>query len=143
VCKRCPRCRTERPLDQFYADRSRKDGKFFICKPCHKAYSATVKPRAKRAARKHQLSRYGVTEEQYAQMIEAQRGLCAICEQPNTNDRQLAVDHDHSTGAVRGLLCTGCNASLGRFHDSTHILRRAVDYLNSHAFNGITTEPNA
>jgi hypothetical protein len=59
------------------------------------------------------LKKYGMTLEQYEAMHEAQKGLCAICGEPNQNNRILCVDHDHKTGKVRKLLCTNCNSKLG------------------------------
>lgn len=68
-------------------------------------------------------------------MWTAQEGLCAICHQPETvkyGDRvkDLAVDHDHETGEVRGLLCNNCNRALGMFGDSAERLLAAARYLD-------------
>ena len=79
---------------------------------------------------------YGITLEQYEAMMAEQNGVCAICKQPeNTKDkdggpRGMPVDHCHTTGKVRGLLCTPCNRALGMFKDSTENLQSAIDYLN-------------
>lgn len=74
----------------------------------------------------------GMTWARYEQMIEAQNGLCAICGATEAeNGRALAVDHDHSTGEPRGLLCFNCNIALGKFQDNPKILRRALDYLGA------------
>jgi hypothetical protein len=80
--------------------------------------------------------RYGITREQFTEMLVAQEGVCAICRQPETQvdkrsgvPRQLAVDHCHTTGRVRGLLCTHCNHAIGKFKDSVELLQRAIDYL--------------
>jgi hypothetical protein len=59
-------------------------------------------------------------------MIEAQGGLCAICEGPLERPH---VDHDHETGKVRGVLCFNCNGGLGKFADSADLLQRAAEYL--------------
>lgn len=61
-------------------------------------------------------------------MQEAQQYTCAICQR----ERKLVVDHDHSNGTVRGLLCDGCNRGLGYFGDDTTRLRMAIDYVNHH-----------
>jgi hypothetical protein len=74
------------------------------------------------------LRRYGLTPEEYDLMLVLQDGLCAICHRPPT-DIKLAVDHDHETGTVRGLLCPSCNNGLGRFRDDPALLTRAADYL--------------
>lgn len=64
-------------------------------------------------------------------MVTAQGGVCAICEQPEPKKR-LAVDHDHTTGAVRALLCSKCNVALGLMSDDPARLRVAAHYLETH-----------
>ncbi len=83
--------------------------------------------------------RFGITLDEYRNLLEKQGSLCVICSQPelahhqNGQVRELAVDHDHKTGKVRGLLCTGCNAGLGNFQDSPTTLQKALNYLDKHA----------
>lgn len=72
------------------------------------------------------LRRLNLTPDQYDQILAAQSGRCAICQKKM---RRPAIDHDHKTGAVRGLLCPGCNIGLGYFGDSAPGLRRALIYL--------------
>lgn len=76
--------------------------------------------------------KYGLTLEQYQQMFENQNGKCAIC-QEEEKGRLLPVDHDHSNGKVRGLLCGNCNRGLGLFKDNKDLLQKAANYL---AVNG-------
>ena len=71
---------------------------------------------------------YGLTKDDYQQMLENQRGRCAICGKEPIR-RKLAVDHDHETGLIRGLLCFRCNFGLGWFQDDISRLRRAVSHL--------------
>ena len=73
--------------------------------------------------------RFGMTLEEYDELFEAQNGGCAICGGSNASGRRLAVDHDHETGTVRGLLCFECNVGLGKFKDDVTIVRRATRYL--------------
>jgi hypothetical protein len=78
--------------------------------------------------------KYGITVEQYDQMLADQRGLCALCEKPPKEGGTgpagvLHVDHDHATGRVRALLCVDCNSGLGRFFDDPDLMRRAADYV--------------
>jgi len=91
------------------------------------------------ANEKAHLKRYhGLTVEQYRAMLAAQEGKCGICEKtPDgaAHCRKLHVDHDHATGAIRGLLCVSCNNGLGRFRDSPALLVKAAFYLNRHAAN--------
>jgi hypothetical protein len=72
--------------------------------------------------------KYGIGLEDYNRLLANQNGGCAICATLPT-DKQLAVDHDHVTGAVRGLLCSACNIGLGHFRDNPQLLRAAIDYL--------------
>lgn len=67
-------------------------------------------------------------------MVAAQKGVCAICGMPESSkgSSRLAVDHDHITNKVRGLLCTKCNTGLGVFVDNTLFLSKAIEYLEYH-----------
>lgn len=82
--------------------------------------------------------RFGITPEQYVEMLTEQKGVCALCEQPETvilhgNVKQLCVDHDHKTGKVRALLCGGCNSGLGHFKDDSEVMIRAAAYIRKHS----------
>ena len=70
---------------------------------------------------------YGITEDQYVSAYEQQRGMCAICSTVLTTE--TLVDHDHSTGKVRGLLCRPCNFALGLFKDNPELLVKAAKYI--------------
>lgn len=72
---------------------------------------------------------YGITPEQYAALLAAQDGLCAICRTDAWPGKGPHVDHAHDTGRVRGILCGGCNNGLGRFADDPARLRAAAEYL--------------
>ena len=82
---------------------------------------------------------FGITLDDYDNLLNGQNGVCAICKKKETLKQKgkdmpqdLAVDHCHSTGKVRGLLCRKCNTGLGNFHDSPETMLKAIDYLNSH-----------
>ena len=75
------------------------------------------------------LSKYDLTPAEFAAMAEAQGGVCAICEQPEPTRSRLAVDHDHVTGSVRGLLCHFCNQGLGLLGDDPARVEAAAAYL--------------
>ena len=77
-------------------------------------------------------SKYSITEATYWAIYQKQGGKCAICGCAQRY-KSLAVDHDHKTGMVRGLLCEQCNRGLGRFFDSTLRLRNAIAYLEKAA----------
>jgi len=77
----------------------------------------------------HAKSTYGMEPWVFELMLKSQNGYCAICQLP-FEGQQINVDHCHSTGKVRGLLCSGCNRGLGSFQDRSEVLRRAADYLD-------------
>jgi len=78
-------------------------------------------------------SRYGLSLADYDRMLELQSGACAICgsKSPGDKDANFHVDHCHTTGAVRGLLCNRCNIGLGFFSDDVGRLAKAIEYLHS------------
>ena len=88
--------------------------------------------------------RYKIGIEDYQRRLGEQGGCCAICRKPESLEIKgcvvsLAVDHDHSTGAVRGLLCSNCNRGLGLFNDDPALLLAAMDYLASQQPSGCDT----
>jgi hypothetical protein len=107
----CGACKADKPRVDFYA------GYRNICKPCHREKSRQwhkENPKSRREG--NWRNKYGIsfTSEQYDAMHESQEGKCAVCGRAESaSGRRLAVDHDHRTGAVRGLLCTKCNTTLG------------------------------
>jgi hypothetical protein len=83
-------------------------------------------------SRRYRLKKnFGLTEDQYNQLLEKQSGKCAICKVSNNSQKYFPVDHDHITGKVRGLLCISCNMALGKFRDSKEIVKAALDYLSA------------
>lgn len=85
-------------------------------------------------ARNRQLKHsYNITLEQYNEMLVAQNNVCMICKNSETENKNFAVDHNHNTGKVRGLLCSACNKSLGGFKDNVNILQNAIEYLKKDA----------
>ena len=90
------------------------------------------------AVRGHELQKtFGISLEQYNQMHEAQNGVCEICGKPETATRNgkvkwLAVDHDHTTGEIRGLLCAHCNTAIGKLEDSIDVMESAIRYLKKY-----------
>jgi len=88
-------------------------------------------PRRQRSHRARILRvKYGITREQYDLLCESQGGRCAVCTTTTPGGRGAwAVDHDHRTGKVRGLLCTKCNTGIGLFDDDPVRLRAAIKYL--------------
>lgn len=106
----------------------------FCWKRCNPVYWPNEPPTMKH--RRHNLKRnYGMTQSDYEAMVAAQNGECAICRRlPSGRGRyaRLVIDHDHETGAVRGLLCNKCNAAIGMLRDCVEVVQRAVAYLSAH-----------
>lgn len=94
-----------------------------------KKYDEANKEKLRSAAYKR---RFGITLEDYNKMFEDQKGCCKIC---NTHQldlkKRLAVDHCHTTGKVRGLLCGNCNRAIGMLNDSQELLLSAINYLKN------------
>lgn len=147
--KPCTKCLVVRPIDAFAWNSAGKNSgswpkkyRASVCKACMrdglKAWVARV---GKRRARMTGLKRkYGITHLDYEAMLAAQDSLCLICLKPETaidvrtgDVFGLAIDHCHTSGKVRGLLCVGCNNGLGCFRDDPERLASAILYLNKHS----------
>lgn len=142
IDKRCSKCGKTRPVSYFWIDRQRGRPKSH-CRICTVAAS-----RAWRKARpnyekdryarcrpetreRHLIRKYGISQAGYDALLQQQNGRCAIClTTPDTQANSVFhVDHCHETGAVRGLLCRGCNHLLGAIKDDPEALRRAITSL--------------
>ncbi len=112
--------------DNWSEARARK--RTYVCTPCSHERN---RKRPKGVNRSSWLMRnYGLTIEDYDMMYVEQEGSCAICGVHSSEiPMSLAVDHCHDTGAVRGLLCTSCNTTLGNMGDNPALLREAAKYL--------------
>ncbi len=100
----------------------------------NKRWSANNPDIVHRNVRRSILKKYGLTNEEYDELLEAQQGRCGICGTDKTGhskNKYFCVDHDHKTSKVRGLLCYKCNIALGHFQDNPSILLRAVEYLDN------------
>lgn len=79
--------------------------------------------------------RYGLTLADYDEMLTEQKGGCAICgggaDNLNKRNKHFTVDHNHKTGQIRGLLCSGCNVGIAEFNESAELLNAAADYLEA------------
>lgn len=101
------------------------------------------KDRARQTTRKNKLQRYGLTVEQFSAMLASQSGKCPICQMELKSPKVPAVDHDHQTGAVRGILCRQCNAAIGQLQDNPTVLRRAAEYLENSSSSGVISTTNS
>lgn len=75
--------------------------------------------------------RYGIRLTDYNRMLDEQGGCCAICGTREWGRKGPHVDHNHETGEVRGILCSGCNTGLGQFHEDPNRMRLAIRYLET------------
>lgn len=144
----CTKCYLLKPYEEFYKDHRCKSGYRSACKLCinkdnrerrlvkldqysamNARYWASLSPDERRARHKRYRlkSLYGITVEEYDRMLTEQDGKCAICGLTEALDHgTLAVDHDHKTNEVRGLLCFNCNTSIGKLE--AH-MDRVIEYL--------------
>ena len=102
------------------------------CGLCKKAYYARRSVEIVSRSRRFKLLNRGSSPEEYENMYRAQNGLCAICGKEDSTGYRLAMDHDHSTGAIRDLLCRRCNLTLGKIGDDMGLLMKMIAYLNKH-----------
>jgi len=135
LIKYCPSCKKDaETYDTFRCS---------YCIACWREYSAryrqthkqTVNENTRRSWHKHK-EKYNLDRKLggpslYEAMFTVQRGVCAICGRPETSRRYktLSVDHCHTTGQIRGLLCSACNRALGLFQDNQYSLQNAINYL--------------
>lgn len=141
--KICSKCKVEKPLQEFYTHANKAGGKTSWCKKCmaervaEKRKDPVQKELWKEYGRRSRLKKhYGITADAYDQMVIDQKSSCAICGSTEVGGRgegtRLAVDHDHETNQVRGLLCVSCNNGLGRFKDNPELLLKAAAYLRNY-----------
>ena len=153
--KICPDCSVEKPLTEFgyrVDGRQRKYLKTY-CKSCYtkrtKEWYKLNRAKANQYGREWRkknpesdacqrrnwqlMAKYGITFEEKQQLLLKQGGVCIICNSPmELPSRHCVVDHDHTTGKIRALLCTNCNTGIGQFKESVEILERAIAYINEH-----------
>lgn len=151
--KTCTKCGTAKPKVDYYV---RKGGRLHSwCISCIKELRMSRNEeiaeyqRRRRAGRTggererekdYQLNyHFGISLEDYQELLEAQGYSCAVCKKPHGEDRHsqgrskgLSVDHNHVTGRIRGLLCSDCNRAIGQLQDSPELCRRAAEYLEQH-----------
>lgn len=152
--KQCSICEKWKPLEGYY--KTTKGGVWAGCKVCTGTQQAAriqsndTKKREKAAQveawrernpdkckvykRTSDLRRaYGLSREEYESLLQAQNNTCAICGHAFKSSKHTHVDHDHSTGAVRAILCLNCNRGLGAFSDNPLLLQKAHEYLVEHS----------
>ena len=107
-------------LEWFAKDSTQKYGRKNYCEDCRKTRRRNDGLKAA----------YGITLQEYEELLQKQEGKCKICGTTDPKHKGVFhVDHNHNTGKIRGLLCHGCNTALGLFQDSPTILVKATEYL--------------
>lgn len=136
--KVCGKCKKLKDFSAFHKASRDKSGYQCWCKECRSGWKRDDKREKDRKRyredpsiyREYYYSRtYGISLEEYNSLLSKQKGVCAICSTECISGRRLAVDHCHTTGKVRGLLCANCNRGLGLFKDSKFLLEKAQKYL--------------
>lgn len=146
--KFCRSCEEWRSKGDFNTDKKSPDGKSYTCRPCRKKYRRRKEVKArtslynkkyaeknpdlmKRKDRKSMLRRFwNMSQEEYDLLLAKQNGTCAICPKTESNpNKSLCIDHCHTTGRIRGLLCDNHNRAMGLFKDSIEDMEKAIEYL--------------
>lgn len=156
MIKTCSRCKVEKPISSFSKDKYRSDKLNCQCRSCKKYYKDLISPDElknqndrtainrykyyKNPDRKLKyrnawlIKTYGINQDDYERMLLDQNGVCKICNkyrtQPGKN--HLSVDHCHTTGKIRGLLCHVCNNTIGLFEEDIDLMLRAIEYIKFH-----------
>lgn len=144
VKKRCHYCKKMKPIKFFYKNSHNADGHHYACKTCHtkqaKEWRKTPEGK-KRSELARERYRYGLSTEQAEQLN--QETVCEICGRPFSAKRCRSIDHNHETGATRGVPCRQCNTVLGLMGDDPQRLRKAADYLEGRRkYNIVPAEPD-
>ena len=134
--KICATCSKKLPFSSFSKNVSTPDNLSRYCREC----CAVRKKKHKKIERNGVLKRnYGITLDDYNEILIKQNHVCAICGGEETliikgKNRDLAVDHNHETGKVRGLLCSKCNTAIGFFNEDIRIIKTAIRYIKDDGF---------
>ena len=145
--KWCGSCKTVKPVAEFANGKGQVDGLQGFCRPCGRDKQAQWREKNREKSTRlatdcHRRKKFGIEPAEYDRIFESQGCACAICKgscgtTPSGNPRALALDHDHGTGAIRGILCARCNRALGSFGDSPQLLASALAYLVKHKAAGV------
>lgn len=134
--KQCTHCKEIKELSEFSRRKNRNNNPHSWCKACNAWQSrewTKKNPELNRikTAKHRRKYRYGITQDEYENMVVKQNGLCYICgDEPK---RGLFVDHNHETDKVRNLLCDLCNKGLGLLRERVDIMERMILYVRKHS----------
>jgi len=136
---KCKKCTLVKLATDFYRDSATKSGYKSSCKKCSSALATDWKQKNKEYTaeynKKYKLQyNYGLSVDEYNNLLVEQENRCAICfTSVEQLPRGLVVDHNHTTGKARGLLCHACNVALGMLKESEDNLMGALSYLRKHS----------
>ncbi len=131
----CRACGEEKGIHEFHIRKDTRLGRHLNCKLCH---TERCRLNYHNSERKFQYRGGLITNDEYNEMYSAQNGQCAICGKSATQlqfsarIKRLCVDHDHTTGKVRALLCTACNQGIGLLRENIDVLTKAISYIKKH-----------
>jgi hypothetical protein len=136
--KACSLCKEPKPASHFSKHSTGTLGVHAYCKPCFNAYKVQRRKtgvwqnREKKYNDRHNIEKlYDVSIAEYREMVRKADGVCEICGGLPKGKGRLSIDHCHTTGRIRGVLCGPCNSVLGMAQESEDILNKAVSYLRS------------
>lgn len=133
LTKICPSCEEEKPVDEFYINvrgSLQSDCKSCAVEASRQRRLADPEKRYEQNRKSHLKRKYGITLEQYNQLLEKQDYCCAVCGKHETQEKKkLVVDHNHITREIRGLLCNYCNHRIVGRHRDGELLRKIADYI--------------
>ena len=134
--KKCTKCGVNQPLTNYLKNQKGRDGLRPHCKTCFNtsnraSYKRTVKKDPDFNRNRELIKKYGITLADREVMLKEQGGRCKICQRLEKDVRHslLCVDHCHTSGEVRGLLCAGCNTALGSLEDNPTAIKAALAYI--------------
>lgn len=138
VYLKCTTCKLHKPSGAFTPSPNKARGFQYTCKACRRslrksAYTCPDSDTKDYRKFKHLHQTYGISRQEYMKLLESQDSRCKICGLKETDiyNSKLHVDHSHTTGKIRGLLCRACNHGVGNFNDSTELLAKAITYLEN------------
>ncbi len=154
--KQCTKCLQVKPFTDFHNDNHKKDKLHTQCKVCHSVRNKTKRKtdlvwretqlkKAKEFREKYPdknkesirnatlKAKYGITSKQYDELFASQGYKCAVCNCTQNNGYgKMPVDHCHTTGKIRAILCQSCNVTLGKVEEKEEILLALIEYLRKH-----------
>ena len=127
----CKKCNETKDLEDFVKKNDRPLGRSYECASCNSLRRRGDKSAQTDSARNSRYKwAFGITLDDYEAMFKEQDGCCLGCgNHQSTFSKRLAVDHCHTTGAIRGLLCMSCNIGLGNLKDNIDTLKNLIKYL--------------